>query len=185
VRLRPCVRRPLKCFMLAALLTHGCWGRCTPQAVSAGPRARGNFGRTRCVLWGRSDGLSGAHQTSLRTRRIVFAGKEMEAKWEQNSQYFIFFITFMAVITIGSKFLPKTKPQKEIIGKRAAKEAQLKEARPTPTRVRTRAHTRRPTYARACTQEHAHVCLITIIPLPPFSPFAGKKEKKLALNPKS
>ena len=49
----------------------------------------------------------------------------------------------------------------------------------------SRAHTRRPTYARACTQEHAHVCLITIIPLPPFSPFAGKKEKKLALNPKS
>ena len=42
---------------------------------------------------------------------------------------FIFFITFLSVITIGSKFVPKAKPKKDIIDKRSAREAQLKEAR--------------------------------------------------------
>jgi hypothetical protein len=46
----------------------------------------------------------------------------------------MFVITFMSVITIGSKFVPKAKPKKDIIDKRSAREAQLKEARSHHTR---------------------------------------------------
>ena len=89
---------------------------------------------------------------------------------------FIFFITFLSVITIGSKFVPKTKPKKEIIDKRAAKEARTQH---TPTRAHALAHApaniRASALVRACTR--ACVPSMTIITLHPFSPCAGKGEE--------
>jgi len=155
--------------LLGALHAAGCIRR-TPSAWKLWANKVCALG-TECA----SEELTGL-QTKAHGPNCLFAGKEMEAKWEQNSRYFIFFITFMAVTTIGSKFVPKTKPKKEIIDKRAAKEARTQH---TPTRAHALAHApaniRASALVRACTR--ACVPSVTIITLHPFSPCAGKGEE--------
>mmetsp|Transcript_38735 Transcript_38735/g.62444 ORF Transcript_38735/g.62444 Transcript_38735/m.62444 type:complete len:407 (+) Transcript_38735:35-1255(+) len=47
------------------------------------------------------------------------AGKELEAKWESNSKFMMFFVTFMAITTVFGKFLPKE--GKEVVNVRDQK----------------------------------------------------------------
>ena len=133
-----------------------------PQAVSAGPRACGSHGPARyslavapaaCARVRRASGLCDA--------RASWAGKDMEAAWEQNWKGLQFFITFTAVTTIFSKFLPKE--PKEIVDTRRTekeKKAKEKEARDAMSRrpdARAHARTHAPAHARARACTHTHI----------------------------
>ena len=93
--------------------------------------------------------------------RASWAGKDMEAAWEQNWKGLQFFITFTAVTTIFSKFLPKE--PKEIVDTRRTekeKKAKEKEARDAMSRrpdARAHARTHAPAHARARACTHTHI----------------------------
>jgi hypothetical protein len=88
--------------------------------------------------------------------RASWAGKDMEAAWEQNWKGLQFFITFTAVTTIFSKFLPKE--PKEIVDTRRTekeKKAKEKEARDAMSRrPDARAHARTHTLQHMRAREH-------------------------------